>query len=265
MMRPAQGNPPTLEWVSVGQLSVDPAYQRSLEAKSSKRLIREIAKAWHWGLCQPLAVSRREDGSLYVMDGQHRLAAAIERGDVPHLPCVITRHDSVAAEADAFVKLNRQRRALGSVDVFKASVAAGTESAVEVEAMIKAAGLTIAPHSNYNVWKPGMIYCVPGVTAAYRRFGKQIASAALVALAEAFPGQVLQYAGQLFRGIVGVYATLGKDAGFDPDAFIERLAANGQSQWRRKAAEHTARTGEGRDRAMVAVMADAYRRIQAAA
>jgi hypothetical protein len=52
---------------------------------ASQALIRQIARHWDWDLCLPLVVSRRADGSLYVIDGQHRLAAARIRGDIDHL------------------------------------------------------------------------------------------------------------------------------------------------------------------------------------
>ncbi len=256
---PVLGQPPALEWVDLADLKIDESYQRDLSMDAAQTLIRDIARNWDWRLCQPLNVSRREDETLYVVDGQHRLSGARLRSDVPRLPCVIIDQSSRADEATTFIKLNKRRRALNAVDVFKAQLASGLAQSVEIDTMIRNAGLTIAPHSNYTAWKPGMLFCVPGITAAYRRHGGMVTSSALVALQEAFDGQVLRYAGQLLRGLVVVYATEGQRVDFDADAFIDRLGSNSQQQWMRKAHERIARTGDNIGNALAGVMIDAYR------
>jgi hypothetical protein len=253
------GNPPTLEWVAITSLSIDSDYQRSTEASTSKKLIRDIAKAWDWRLFQPLSVSRRIDGSLWVVDGQHRLAAAGLRGDMPHLPCVISSQDSKLGEARAFVGLNKKRRALGAVDVFKALLVTGHPESVEVMQILRDAGLTIAGHSNYGYWKPGEIYCVPGLASAHRRWGEAVTRNAVTALSEAFDGQVLQFAGQLLRGLVVVFGTAGKEPGFDKAKFVARLGKNTQAQWIRKMRERQIAHDENTATAMANAMIEAYR------
>jgi ParB-like chromosome segregation protein Spo0J len=52
-----------------------------------------------------------------VVDGQHRLAAATLRGDIAHLPCVITSlMPTLGDEAAAFVALNQNRKPLQPLD-----------------------------------------------------------------------------------------------------------------------------------------------------
>jgi hypothetical protein len=67
---PQQGNPPSLEWCSVDRLSVDRAYQRATDSPASRKIIAAMVKGWDWTLCQPLVVSRRADGGLFILDGQ---------------------------------------------------------------------------------------------------------------------------------------------------------------------------------------------------
>lgn len=69
---PISGNPPSLEWLAVGQLQIDSAYQRACDGPKSRALIGKMIRRWEWALCQPLVVTRRLDGSLFVIDGQHR-------------------------------------------------------------------------------------------------------------------------------------------------------------------------------------------------
>ena len=113
-----QGSPPSIEWVATETLLIDEDYQRSLEHPISERLIRLMAVSWDWRLCSPLTVSRRSDDSLYVIDGQHRLAAAMLRGDLPHLPAIISRFESVEEEARVFVAVNTVRRNTTPLDKF---------------------------------------------------------------------------------------------------------------------------------------------------
>lgn len=258
-VNPIVGTPPMMEWIAPDRLQVDQSYQRSLGGESSITLIRRIAAFWDWGLCQPINVAKRADGSLWVVDGQHRHAAAVMRGDIHHLPCVVVSFESKADEAAAFVALNKERRALGSVDVFRAQLAAGDEQATQVNDLIISAGLSIAPHGNYLAWKPGMLFCVPGIVSAFKRYGRTVPSAALVAMAEAFEGKVLRYAGQILRGLVGFYATKGRFDDFDPDLFIERLGHNTQEQWMRRAAEYVAANGGTQVAALSAVFTQAYK------
>ena len=226
---PPLGNPPSLEWVAVGQIEIDPAYQRGLDNETSQSLIRKIARFWDWSLCQPLALTRRTDGSLWAVDGQHRAAAARLRGDIAHLPCVIAHYSSVADEAAAFVALNRQRKPLNAVDLFKAALASGDTQASEIMAAISAAGLSVAPHSNYTAWKPGQIYCVPGVSRAWKYRGPDVVRAALGVLARAFDGQVLQYAGLLLDGLYDVFTAQG--APEDRDALAALIGRRSQRDW----------------------------------
>lgn len=254
------GAPPTLEWVSVTAIGVDPAYQRATDNEASQKLIRKIARQWDWNLCQPLSLTRRADGSMWAVDGQHRHAAAQLRGDIPHLPCVIARYPTTADEAAAFVALNKQRKPLNAVDLFKAALAAGDAEAHAVMHVITEAGLRIAPHSNYHNWKPGMIYCVPGVVRAWRSRGPVVTANALGALASAFGGQVLQFGGLMLDGLYDVFINPTAEAeGFDLDLFIVTLQRRSQAEWLR-AGRYIQNEGHlSRAQSIAKAMLDAYR------
>lgn len=234
---PALGNPPVLQFVAPAQLHIDRSYQRSLDAEASKSLIRRIAQFWDWALCQPLNVARRADGKLYVIDGQHRLAAARLRRDIPHLPAVVLEYATIADEAASFVHLNQQRRPLTRLDLFKAAVASGDTEATLIAAAITAAGLSIAPHSNYTAWKPGEISHLGGIENAWRKHGPDITTIALKALAEGQRGAVLRYAGTIWPGIVAVVAS--EAAAFKPPftpkswaALTIMIGSRTQEDWR---------------------------------
>lgn len=236
-LNPQLGRMPTLQFCRPSELRVDAAYQRDLHTGPSQSLIRRIAQHWNWDLCQPLVVARRVDvfERLFVIDGQHRLAAARLRGDIEQLPCVIVSYASVADEAASFVHLNQQRRPLSRLDLFKAAVASDDTRAVKIVAALADARLSVAPHSNYSAWKPGMVANIGGIESAWRVYGEKVTSTALRLLGLAFGGQVLRYAGTIFPGVAAVCADETVDGTFAEDRF-ERfqtmLAMRSQVDWR---------------------------------
>ena len=236
-VNPPLGVMPTLQFCLLGQLQVDEAYQRSLAVPGSQTLIRQIAMFWNWDLCQPLVVARRDDGALFVVDGQHRLAAARLRSDIPQLPCVIASYASTADEAASFVALNQQRRPLNALDIFRATVAAEDDVALAVVAALADHGLSVAPHWNCSSWKPGMVSNVAAIAAAWRRDGPELTRLALRVMSLAYPGQVLQYCGTVFGGVIG--AARARPA-LDAAALAVRLAHLGQNGLRNAVMRHRA-------------------------
>lgn len=228
-VEPIRGRRPVLQNCTIAELAIDPTYQRSIDNGSSRALIRRIAREWNWALFQPLVVAQRPDAGLFVVDGQHRLAAARLRKDVYDLPCVITSYADPAEEAATFVALNRQRRPLRQIDVFKAALAAGDEAAEQAMTLISAAGLSLARSTNPHTWAPGMIVNVGGIQGAIRQHGAESTGIALRVLAQAFDGQVLQYGGSIFPGIARTAADLA--AALDEQLLVMVLQGDDQPGW----------------------------------
>lgn len=239
-LNPTKGRMPALQFAPPDMLAIDPDYQRSIETGASRKLIRDIAINWNWDLCQPLVAARRPGViDLYIIDGQHRLEAAKLRGDIQQLPVVVVEYASAADEAASFVALNQKRRPLSRIDIFKAALASGDADAQAILAAIEEAGLTIASHSNYTAWKPGMIANIGGIERSWKVHGPEITATALQVLAEAFDGAVLRYAGTVFPGIAAVCACEMREGdkitAFDPAMlalFIEITGDVDQTQWK---------------------------------
>jgi len=129
---------PRLDLIPVDRLCVDSAYQRAVVGRAATALIRTIAAAWSWARCGALIVAPR--GDLHeIIDGQHRAAAALLRGDIPALPAVIVEADTPGAAA-AFVAVNADRRGVSAVERLHARIACGDPVAAEIEAAVRAAG-----------------------------------------------------------------------------------------------------------------------------
>jgi hypothetical protein len=228
----AVGMRPSLEFRPLPHLNIDPAYQRSIDTGSSQKLIRRIAGNWNWDMCQPLVVAKREDGTLWVIDGQHRLAAARLRHDIYDLPCVIVPSASRSAEAKAFVALNQERRPLTALDLFKAALEAGDGDAQAIARAMAAAGLTLAHTTNYDSLKPGQIVNVGGLQRVHAAHGEAVVRDALAIGAAAFEGQALRYFGTIFPGIVAAVVALPGLRGARDIEFLAMVLGGGtQEDW----------------------------------
>jgi hypothetical protein len=250
---PVLGTPPSIEWIAVSDLMVDGEYQRSIEGDSSRRLIASIAAHWDWRLCMPLAVSRRDDGR-YVIDGQHRLAAAKMRADIPHLPCCIASYDGPADEAAMFVAANRARRAINRLDDFHAALVAGDEDALEINRVVQAAGLQVSRQTGSQAWLPGEVAFTSSIATVMGRHGEELVLDALSAIAEAFKGQVLSNGASVFLGLTRIMVS--PPEGLDRDRLLRCLKAFDMKGW--GSFVHGAKGGDVRAQAMRAAILEAY-------
>jgi len=248
-----RGNWPTIEWVHVAELMVDEDYQRSIETGVSRRLIASIAAHWDWRLCMPLAVSRRDTGR-YVIDGQHRLAAAKMRGDLPQLPCCIASYDGPADEAAMFVAANRARRAINRLDDFHAALVAGDEDAIEVNRVVRAAGLTVSRKTGSQSWLPGEVAFTSSIQTVMGRHGEELVQEALQAIARAFEGQVLTNGASLFLGLTRIL--ISPPDGLNRERLLRSLRAFDMRGW--GSFVQGVDGGDARAQAMRTAILDAY-------
>lgn len=219
--RPPIGKMPSIEWVHTAELTVDQSYQRSIDNEGSRRLIASIAANFDWRLCAPLVVSRRPDGARVIIDGQHRWAAAVRRGDLLQLPCCLFTYDNPEDEARMFIVANRARKPMNRLDDFHAALAAADEDAVEIQRLVIEAGLSMARNTSSTAWKAGEVAFTSSIAAALRRQGPAVVSAALTSIAEAYEGHPLTYGASIFGALTKLFAN--PPEGFDPDDLVPTL------------------------------------------
>ncbi len=235
---PPRGRMPTIEWLAIGELLIDDSYQRSIETTASERLITAIAKDWDWDLVDVLKVSRRPDDRLYVVDGQHRRAAAARRPDIPQLPCVVKRCGGAKEEARLFIAANRGRKAMSRFDDYRAALGAGDEEALTIDRIVRAAALSMATHSGARGVKPGELQILSPIKRALKLHGENIAGGALILIGEAFPDEVLASGAALYDALVLLLAE-----GYDHEALFNTLLAGTTEQWEQWAEIVGIRTG----------------------
>ncbi|TZG28593.1 DUF6551 family protein [Sphingomonas montanisoli] len=255
------GSPPAPQFALVDQLMVDDSYQRSIEGGASQKLIVKIAENWDWRLCLPLIVSRRQ-GSLYVIDGQHRLEAARLRGDIRDIPVVVFDFDDPRGEAELFVQANRSRRTMSKLDDFHAAVIAGDTKAVAVNEVVTAAGLAVGRIQAWQYWKPGEVVFVTAITRALHSHGKPVVEQVLGMIARAFEGLVLTGVGAVFEGLCSIVQERSKAGNPIDSALMETVLAEvGIPGW--KEAVDGAESGQERAEAMMKALAEAYAEAEA--
>ena len=216
---PGGGALPDLDWVPVALMRVDAAYQRSLASERSVALIRRIAAGWSWAKYQPVNAARRP-GDLYaVIDGQHRLAAALLRGDIPNLPCYVMPRMSLAEEAGAFMALNRDRVQMHQTALLKARLTAGDLDARQVVDVCAAAGVRLVSSGTEAKAGPGRTQAAGRLESLLKSHGRDMVQDALRAVRMAYDGRAVELQGPLIGAVV-----LALDA-MEVEVDLERLAA----------------------------------------
>jgi hypothetical protein len=160
----SKNEPGDLEYVPKKALRIDHEYQRPL---NDRKRIR-IASEFNYAAFGVLVCSRRPDGSVWVIDGQHRLAAAMTRGDVDTVPCIIfDLGGSVSEEAKDFLATNKERKPLTGFETFRAMLKSGDPSARAVQEVVESTGNKIADNDIRCV--SALYKCMSSDEASFRR------------------------------------------------------------------------------------------------
>jgi hypothetical protein len=98
-----KGHPYDYKWLTPDMIKVDVLFQRELDAKKVKRIVNE----WNYDVFNEPKVSQRKDGSYYVFDGQHTVAAhKAHEGESAPLLCKVYRGLTWEEEKDLFLAQN---------------------------------------------------------------------------------------------------------------------------------------------------------------
>lgn len=130
-----------LQWLKVADLKVDHSFQRPLNLTR----VKHIAKNFDPDSFGSIEVSRRDDGDLIVLDGQHRVAVMYElRYEDQKVPALVHQGLTLADEARIFAVKNGEARRPSRVDIFRAEVVAGKPESVATEAVLASRQLVIS-------------------------------------------------------------------------------------------------------------------------
>jgi hypothetical protein len=130
-----------MEMVQLEKLRVDHALEGGYARSVSEDRLKRLRKSWDIRKVGTLEVVKRQDGSLFLIDGQHRREVAIEQG-IETLPAIIHHDLSVEQEADIY---------LGKADAlpqqalsqFAAQLRRGDREALAIKAAVESVGLKV--------------------------------------------------------------------------------------------------------------------------
>jgi len=170
----------------VAMLSVDEAYQRTLNSNASKKSIARIVEAFRWPCFGALLVTQVGAG-WKIIDGQHRAEAA-KRLQIATVPCIVVPEATAAEQAATFIEINQNRVGVNPYAMFHARVAAGEDLALRMVELLKAAKLSIPRFTPNKKWmKPGETQALKVLEIALQ---SETSRAAVIAVGHAFEGKI---------------------------------------------------------------------------
>ena len=140
----------TYDRLNIFDLRVDHELQRARNVKQIDKLEREFNPLF----VGTIVVSRRADGSLYIIDGQHRVEVlkrrCTDQEEEVMTDCEIYDRLSLKDEADMFLSLNQNRQGVPAYDSFHIALQAGHPIEVMMDGQTKARSLEIARSGSAN-------------------------------------------------------------------------------------------------------------------
>lgn len=206
----------------VADLVVDELYQRPCNVHRADR----IAKKWDDRKFNPPLVNLR-DGKLYIVDGQHTIAALKIRGElwveVDQLEVSISREQ----EAELFREINNSRVAVKAFNNFTASCVAGNPAANAISTILKELGLELVSggRKGNQARRNPTLGCTTALEKSYHNVGGRLKDALSVI------GTVFGFVHDSFRGPI-VLAVSRLFRAF-PDIDAGNLAAKMKDHWQR--------------------------------
>lgn len=199
--------------LTIDSIGIDPAYQRDFDERRAKVMSQDL----DWARFGVPVVARRAEGKYFVVDAQHRIAAAKMAGHgSKQILCEV--HDGMTKreEAELFLKLNGGRKAIRAFDRYKARLVAEEPVALEFTRIAEACGLRIVPGGNAK----NSINAVQAVESAHRR--NRNLETTLRILKEWGRGDVEALDGDFIKDVSNFLADYDEDV--DVEAFKLRLA-----------------------------------------
>lgn len=133
---------PTMKTLRWDLISIDPHVQRHLDKTWVRHTIED--EGYRPEAVGVPVVSLRADGTMHMIDGQHRRALALEAGrGMDEVECQVHEGLSTEMEAAMFRRLNH-RRAVGILDKFMIRIVEGDPAAVAINEVVTARGWVFA-------------------------------------------------------------------------------------------------------------------------
>ena len=127
------------------------AVQLAAQRPASLKRIQAMAADWNDALAGTITLGERPDGSLYLIDGQHRKEAK-QMADGPDatMPAFIVIDSDLKLEAWLFSRSNSLRNSVQQIDLFRADVTAGVPDAIEISRFLEGLNVRVSSGSAHR-------------------------------------------------------------------------------------------------------------------
>lgn len=198
---------PVIQNLRVDQLTVDHRYQRPLDMAR----VRRMAASFDRQAIGVLHVNLREDGTLVVVDGQHRQAlVAMVQGDQATVPCIVYYGLTIEEEASLYRKLNATKRP-GKYQDFRAGLIAGDPVWTDIARIVEGHGFRLTGnHTN-----PTVLRSISAAEAIYRRYGPATLAATLATIRSAWRDEPYMVSYHVLMGLALFLSQYGDSCGPD--------------------------------------------------
>jgi hypothetical protein len=211
------------DWLSITQMKVDHRFQRLLR----KAWVKRHEHLFDANQIGTIVVSRRSDGSLWIIDGQHRveLLRAVGWGDQA-LYCEI--FDCITLQEEAAIFLSRNDKITPrAFDEFKARLTKGDEDALAIQRIVTLLDLKINEGQTEGSVSAvrALEYIHGGGRTASQKDGAIALGKTLQAIVGAWGKAAANFQGQVIEGLGLVFLRYGKRV--DPQQMASKLSKIG--------------------------------------
>lgn len=240
----------SFEAIRADQLGVDYGYQR----RPRPYHVNKIAANFDPLLLGVVTVSQREDGTRWILDGQHRVAAILKRGDGSVLiPCEVLHGLTHIQEAAIFYVRNSATQTMSSQDKFRGQLASEDPIALDILQVVLDAGYRINLDSSELT--EGRIHGVGALTNVYRQYRTGHLRETLDLIGKTW-GHDHGPHGTTITG-TSMFLSFYRDA-YVTRKFVSQLSKVSTAKIRDEAADYRKATGVSADKAVAAVIVRHY-------
>lgn len=130
-------------------LWVDDRYQRT-PTTSSIKLVKKVVANWSWASFKPPIVTEYEDGSLFVIDGQHTAMAALTHPEITKIPVFVVPIETQKLRATSFISHNTSNTKVTDIQIFRSRLEAGDDDAVSIDMALQRSGVKLSNNLAFN-------------------------------------------------------------------------------------------------------------------
>lgn len=190
-------------------------YQRPINAGH----VQEMTRTYNKRNFDPIVVSEREDGTLVLIDGQHRVTMCKALGIKAVMARIVTGL-STEEEAALFLDLNGfsgQRRKILPGEIFNAKLVAKDDAAIEIKAIVEKHGFKFGNAS-------GEVQAHKTLMKLHKKHGRESLDRAFKIIRNAWGMQRMVTHNAIIEGVTTFIVTYGKDKSYNDEAFSSALS-----------------------------------------